>query len=52
MLKRKIHDSLLEWKNNKRNECLLVKGGRQVGESFIIRYFGMQKYDNYYEINF
>lgn len=52
MLKRKIYDSLLEWKTNKHNECLLVKGGRQVGKSYIIRYFGMQEYDSFYEINF
>ena len=40
MLKRKIYDELLAWKNNKKNECLLVKGARQVGKSFIIEEFG------------
>ena len=40
MLKRKIYNTLLEWKNTKSRECLLVKGARQVGKTFIIEQFG------------
>ena len=44
MLKRKMYDTLLAWKQQRHgeniNKCLLVKGARQVGKSFIIREFG------------
>lgn len=52
MLKRKIYQTLLNWKNTKKNECLLVKGARQVGKSFIIREFGKNNYESVIEINF
>jgi len=43
---------LVEWKNTKDKECLLVVGARQVGKTFIIREFGKQYYDNVVELNF
>ena len=52
MLKRKIYQTLLDWKNTKRNECLLIKGARQVGKSFIIREFGRKNYQSFIELNF
>ena len=52
MLKRKIYDTLLEWKEKKHQDCLLVKGARQVGKSFIIREFGRNNYRSFIEINF
>ena len=52
MLKRKIYQTLLDWKNTKRNECLLIKGARQVGKSFIIREFGRENYKSFIELNF
>ncbi len=52
MLKRKLYNDLLNWKNTKKNECLLVKGARQVGKSFIIREFGKNNYKSVVEINF
>ena len=52
MLKRKIYQTLLDWKNTKRNECLLIKGARQVGKSFIIREFGRKNYESFIELNF
>ena len=52
MLKRKLYNDLLNWKNTKKNECLLVKGARQVGKSFIIREFGKNNYKTFIEINF
>ena len=36
MLKRKIYNSLVEWKNNKEKMCLVVKGARQVGKTYIV----------------
>lgn len=52
MLKRKIYDKLLEWKSNHSNTCLMVKGARQVGKTFIIREFGRNEYESFIEINF
>jgi len=52
MLKRKILADLVAWKQNKHQECLLVKGARQIGKTFIIEYFGKTYYDNYVYINF
>jgi predicted AAA+ superfamily ATPase len=52
MLKRKIMDVLVKWKNEKDKECLLVTGARQVGKTFIIREFAKQNYENVIELNF
>ena len=52
MLKRKITDRLLEWKNTKDKECLLVKGARQIGKTFIIEDFARKNYKHFVEINF
>ena len=52
MLRRKMMDTLTEWKKTKKKECLLVNGARQVGKTFIIREFGKQNYDSVIEINF
>ena len=52
MLKRKIMDSLVRWKEEKNKKCLLLKGARQVGKTFIVREFAKQYYDNIAELNF
>lgn len=52
MLKRKILNDLINWKNTKDKECLLVKGARQVGKTYIIEEFGKNYYDNYVYLNF
>ena len=52
MFKRKFMEYLVEWKNTKDRECLLVVGARQIGKTFIIREFGKQHYDNVVELNF
>ena len=52
MLKRKMTDRLLEWKNTKDKECLLVKGARQIGKTFIIEAFAQKHYKHFVEINF
>lgn len=52
MLKRKFYDYLLNWKNTKDRECLLVKGARQIGKTYIIEQFGKENYKNYVYINF
>ena len=52
MLKRKFYDKLLEWKNRDDHTCLLVKGARQIGKTFIIDLFGRENYKSYIYINF
>lgn len=52
MLERKIMDKLLEWKNKKEKMCLVIKGARQVGKTFIIDKFARENYKNYVYINF
>lgn len=39
MLRRKIYDELVQWMDADYRECLLVKGARQVGKTFIIDMF-------------
>ncbi len=45
MLRRKAMDELLEWKMRPGHKCLLVRGQRQVGKTFIIREFA-KTYEN------
>lgn len=52
MLKRKMYDKLLEWKNNRGQHCLLIKGARQVGKTYLVREFGRAEYESFIEINF
>lgn len=56
MLKRKAYAELLEWKKRRRNErirkCLLIKGARQVGKSFIAKEFGEKEYASFICIDF
>lgn len=52
MLERKIIKTLLEWKNEEKKPCLLIRGARQVGKTFIIDKFAKEFYQNYIYINF
>ena len=52
MLKRKIYQSLIEWKKQTEKMCLVVKGARQVGKTFIIDKYARENYENYVYINF
>ncbi len=52
MLKRKAYSALCEWKATKSKECLLVKGARQIGKTYIIERFAQSEYAAYVYINF
>ena len=52
MLKRKMYEKLIDWKNNRGQHCLLIKGARQVGKTYIVREFGKAEYESFIEINF
>ena len=52
MLRRKITDQLIKWKNNSKKKALLVRGARQVGKTHSINDFGKNNYRSYVYINF
>lgn len=52
MLKRKIYKALINWKNTANHKCLMIRGARQVGKTYIVREFGRNEYESFIEINF
>ena len=53
ILKRKIYDELLQWKNTSDgNSVLLISGARRVGKSYICRQFGEAEYKSMILIDF
>ena len=52
LLKRKIDNYLIEWKNSQQKKPLIVKGARQIGKTESIRYFAKNNYKSVIEINF
>ena len=52
MLKRKIYQYLLDWKSVKQRECLLIKGARQIGKTYIVEQFGAAECESFIESNF
>ena len=52
MLKRKIINKLIDWKEGTNNKALLIKGARQVGKTTVVRQFAQENYKNFVEINF
>lgn len=52
MLKRKITDRMLEWKQTKQSQGLLITGARQVGKTFSIEEFAAEHYSNMIKIDF
>lgn len=53
MLKRKIYQRMLDWKQNSQgSSALMIEGARRVGKSYIVEEFGRKEYDSYILINF
>lgn len=52
MLKRKIEETLLQWKKKPGHNPLVVKGIRQCGKTFIVREFARQQYESVVYVNF
>ena len=52
MLKRKIEDRLLEWKQTPNHKPLVIKGIRQCGKTFIVRHFAEKHYESVVYVNF
>lgn len=51
MIKRKLEEKLVIWKNRDVHKPLIVRGARQVGKTSLIRDFGKKHFDNVVEIN-
>lgn len=51
-LKREFYETLKAWKRDKGAECLLVKGARQIGKTYIIEKFARENYGNAISLNF
>ncbi len=52
MLKRKVYQELLKWKENTEGKALCIIGARQIGKTTLIREFGKNEYEHFAEINF
>ncbi len=52
MLKRKITEKLRRWRTEHDEECLVVKGARQVGKTYAIEEFGRSNYECLVTLNF
>ena len=52
MLKRKIEDELIRWKNDPNKKPLIIKGCRQCGKTYIVRKFAEENYQNVVYLNF
>lgn len=52
MLKRKIEQDLLNWKNTENHKPLIVKGCRQCGKTYSVRKFAQENYKHVVYINF
>lgn len=52
MLKRKIEQLLIEWKNTENRKPLIIKGCRQCGKTFSVLDFAKKNYKNVVYLNF
>lgn len=52
MLKRKIEEELIAWKNDYNRKPLVIKGCRQCGKTFIVQKFAEENYANVVYLNF
>ena len=52
MLKRKIEQQLLQWKNSPNHNPLIIKGCRQCGKTFIAESFAQKYYKYVVYLNF
>ena len=53
MMKRKIYNQLLDWKNSRQGDvALLIEGARRIGKSYIVEEFARNEYTSYILIDF
>lgn len=51
MLKRKIQTEIVDYLEKGSDKILILNGARQIGKSYIIRYEGQKRFENYIEID-
>ena len=51
-MEREILKDLIKWKESKERKPLIIHGARQIGKTYIIKYFGKKYYDNMIYVNF
>lgn len=51
-MKRKLYTQLLDWKTSKNRKPLVLRGGRQVGKTHLLKTFGNQEYNDLLYLNF
>ena len=51
-LERDLYSDLVFWKNKKNRKPLLLQGARQVGKTWLLKYFGSKEYKNIAYFNF
>ena len=52
MLRRKITETLVKWKQKENKNPLLIKGCRQCGKTYAVRSFAAENYENIIYLNF
>ena len=53
VMRRKIYQQLLDWKEKRNGEvALLIQGARRIGKSYIVEAFGKKEYKSYLLIDF
>lgn len=53
MFRRKIYDSLLQWKKESEGKtALLIEGARRIGKSTVVEEFARNEYESYILIDF
>lgn len=51
-MKREILDNLVLWKQKENRKPLILKGARQVGKSYIVKFFAQEYFANFLRIDF
>ena len=51
-MNRDIYKNLMQWKAESNRRPLLIRGARQVGKTYLVRYFGKEEFEDYIELNF
>ena len=52
MLKRKMEQTLLDWKNTRNHKPMILKGCRQCGKTFSVQKFARENYKHVVYLNF
>ena len=50
-MRRKLYDSLVQWKQRLDRKPLILEGARQVGKTYLLKEFGTREYDDFIYIN-